>query len=668
VLQEQHSLSRPRPGESTSWVQVPHGTLHPGLSPVAKSSGQAAAPVMRATLPRLRETPQGVTVKRRSEVPAEAQDSSLSASCTCASSGDGSVDPDACHTCDPVPRSCFVVRWICALVALLLLVVRIVSFWFVLRPLLVGCLGALARGYTALIKLLTPRTLTHTTMFLLLAASLLHTLHTPTSPVQHPSPATCPGSFKPRAESGDVVVNTTYNSQTPEAVGTLSLAQLALDVTNYNFLQQPNKVRSAVLTATTFYEHPVNSTPCFVQTRTGAITHKRVDRMFLALTDNNNKLPRCVPLLDPIRTRGSSSGATTDQIWSSYPDPWSPFALSVINVCNSLLISVFMFVYINYVVLLRTALLLSGSVTMLSFTARVCNRYIARHTCVSSHTCNPCRDPGRGQPRRTCLVDHAVRWIESSDGAMPTDMGSDTCYEHKAQVTPGEGLPPSPGSACPAPSHTGSDEEAPAIAVVGLTSYGQWAVDLCRQGWVACCGLQNCTMPCCLTYGQIGSWFWGLTAFVFYNQLVLIMLPSWWLGFATFAIGSVVVLLLLAMEVMYALFAPVPFALTVAFILSGLRAAGSRFGGGPCGSPRYAFAAAAGLHVLRFSLLTSVCAASGVYLAFGSHFDLGSDLSTRETSRWRYPLRGVLRSPALRCRRCRTLWCLRQASCLALGG
>jgi hypothetical protein len=80
VLQEQHSLSGPRPGESTSWVQVPHGTLHPGLSPVAKSSGQAAAPVMRATLPRLRETPQGVTVKRRSEVPAEAQDSSLSAS------------------------------------------------------------------------------------------------------------------------------------------------------------------------------------------------------------------------------------------------------------------------------------------------------------------------------------------------------------------------------------------------------------------------------------------------------------------------------------------------------------------------------------------------------------------------------------------------------------
>jgi hypothetical protein len=79
-LQEQHSLSGPRPGESTSWVQVPHGTLHPGLSPVAKSSGQAAAPVMRATLPRLRETPQGVTVKRRSEVPAEAQDSSLSAS------------------------------------------------------------------------------------------------------------------------------------------------------------------------------------------------------------------------------------------------------------------------------------------------------------------------------------------------------------------------------------------------------------------------------------------------------------------------------------------------------------------------------------------------------------------------------------------------------------
>jgi hypothetical protein len=36
--------------------------------------------MMSATLPRLRETPQGVTVKRQSEVPAEAQDSSLSAS------------------------------------------------------------------------------------------------------------------------------------------------------------------------------------------------------------------------------------------------------------------------------------------------------------------------------------------------------------------------------------------------------------------------------------------------------------------------------------------------------------------------------------------------------------------------------------------------------------
>jgi hypothetical protein len=198
--------------------------------------------------------------------------------CTCASSGDGSVDPDACHTCDPVPRSCFVVRWICALVALLLLVVRIVSFWFVLRPLLVVCLGALARGYTALIKLLTPRTLTHTTVFLLLAAALLHTLHTPTSPVPHPSPATCPGSFTPRAESGDVVVNTTCNTQTPEVVGTISFARLALAVTNNNFFQQPNKVRSAVSTATTFYEHPVIPTPCFVQTRTGAITHKRVDK------------------------------------------------------------------------------------------------------------------------------------------------------------------------------------------------------------------------------------------------------------------------------------------------------------------------------------------------------------------------------------------------------
>jgi hypothetical protein len=76
------------------------------------------------------------------------------------------------------------------------------------------------------------------------------------------TPATCPGSFKPRAKSGDVVVNTTYNSQTPEAAGTLSLAQLALDVINYNFLQQPNKAQSAVLTAATFHEYPVNSTPC----------------------------------------------------------------------------------------------------------------------------------------------------------------------------------------------------------------------------------------------------------------------------------------------------------------------------------------------------------------------------------------------------------------------
>jgi hypothetical protein len=98
------------------------------------------------------------------------------------------------------------------------------------------------------------------------------------------------------------------------------------------------------------------------------------------------------------------------------------------------------------------------------------------------------------------------------------------------------------------------------------------------------------------------------------------MLPSWWLGFAIFAIGSVVVLMLLAMEVMYALFAYVPFALTDAFILSGLRVVGSRFGGGPFGSPRYVFAAAAGLHVLRRSLLTSVCTASGVYLVRGSRF------------------------------------------------
>jgi hypothetical protein len=333
--------------------------------------------------------------------------------CTCASSGDGSVDPDACHTCDPVPRSCFVVRWICALVALLLLVVRIVSFWFVLRPLLVVCLGALARGCTALIKLLTPRTLTHTTVFLLLAAALLHTLHTPTSPVPHPSPATCPGSFTPRAESGDVVVNTTCNIQTPEVVGTLSFARLALAVTNNNFFQQPNKVRSAVSTATTFYEHPVIPTPCLVQTRTAAITHKRVDKMFLDLTDNNNELPRCVPLLVSNRTREASSGATPDQIWSSYPDPWSPFALSVINVCNSLLISIFMSICINYDVILRTALLLSGSVTMLSFTTRVCNRYIARHTCVSSHTCNPCRDPGRGifiTPQDPRPLLHPLGW------------------------------------------------------------------------------------------------------------------------------------------------------------------------------------------------------------------------------------------------------------------
>jgi hypothetical protein len=37
---------------------------------------------MSATLPQLRETPQGVTVKRQSEVPAKAQDSNLSASVT----------------------------------------------------------------------------------------------------------------------------------------------------------------------------------------------------------------------------------------------------------------------------------------------------------------------------------------------------------------------------------------------------------------------------------------------------------------------------------------------------------------------------------------------------------------------------------------------------------
>jgi hypothetical protein len=86
---------------------------------------------------------------------------------------------------------------------------------------------------------------------------------------------------------------------------------------------------------------------------------------------------------------------------------------------------------------------------------------------------------------------------------MPSDMGSDTCYEHNAHVTPKEGLLPSPGSACPAPSHTWSNEEASAIAMVGLTSYGQWAVDMCCQGWVACCGLLDHIMPCCPTHGQI---------------------------------------------------------------------------------------------------------------------------------------------------------------------
>jgi hypothetical protein len=54
----------------------------------------------------------------------------------------------------------------------LLLALRVVSLWFLLQPLLVLVFGVLACGYAALIKLLVPRTLAHTTVLLLLAAAL----------------------------------------------------------------------------------------------------------------------------------------------------------------------------------------------------------------------------------------------------------------------------------------------------------------------------------------------------------------------------------------------------------------------------------------------------------------------------------------------------------------
>jgi hypothetical protein len=144
--------------------------------------------------------------------------------CSChvdASSGDGSVDPEACHSCDGCcdPRPGLAVRWVRSLVAFLLLAFRVVSLWFLLQPLLVLVFGVLTCGYAALIKLLVPRTLTHTTVLLLLAAALIHSQHTPASPVPHPSLATCPGSFKPRTDSRDVAVNTTFNYTDPGGSG-----------------------------------------------------------------------------------------------------------------------------------------------------------------------------------------------------------------------------------------------------------------------------------------------------------------------------------------------------------------------------------------------------------------------------------------------------------------
>jgi hypothetical protein len=380
-------------------------------------------------------------------------------------------------------------------------------------------------------------------------------------------------------------------------VGTQIPARFELAVRTHNILQQPPKVRSAVFTATTFYTHHVNTTPCFVRTRTGAITYKRVGKLFLELTDNYDKLPRCVPLLDSVRTRESSSDATTDQTWSSYPGPWSPFALSVMKLLSYLFITVFSCIIHNCVVIIRTALLLAGSVTMLSVTARVCNRYIARHTCVSSHDCNPCRDPGRGiyftpqdpvlyfphwsrgQPRRSCLVDHAVCWIESSHGTIPTCVGDDERHERNAQVTPVEGPEPPLVPPVLPPSCSGSDEGAPAIAMVGLISYGKWAVDLLQRGWVACCSLRGCSMMCSLTFSKPGSWFMGLSTIIWYNLFVLAVLPSWWIGLATMLMYIVVGLIALAFELMFAFCASVPFALFVACILPCLRAVALAWGG-----------------------------------------------------------------------------------------
>jgi hypothetical protein len=79
VLQEQHSLSGPRPGESTSWVQVPLGPCTQSLSR-GQVLGPGGSTCDESHSPAAAGEPQGVTVKRRSEMPAEAQDSSLSAS------------------------------------------------------------------------------------------------------------------------------------------------------------------------------------------------------------------------------------------------------------------------------------------------------------------------------------------------------------------------------------------------------------------------------------------------------------------------------------------------------------------------------------------------------------------------------------------------------------
>jgi hypothetical protein len=151
--------------------------------------------------------------------------------------------------------------------------------------------------------------------------------------------------------------------------------------------------------------------------------------------------------------------------------------------------------------------------------------------------------------------------------------------------------------------------------MVGLISYGEWSVDLLQRGWVACCSLQSCSMPCSLTFSKPGSWFMGLSIVIWYNLFLLVVLPSWWVGLATMLMYIVVALIALALELRYAFLASVPFALFVACILPCMRAAGSRMGRGPFGSPRYVFAAAVGLHMLRFGSFTSVCTVFSACLA-----------------------------------------------------